>query len=362
MAGDMEVPKYQRLKEYIIKTIQSQELKPGDKIFSENELADQFEISRHTVRQAIGELVAEGWLYRIKGKGTFVDRRPDETLNPSKTIAVITTYLNDYIFPAIIRGIDSVLSSNGYNIMLGCTYNQHEKERICLENLMNQNIQGLIVEPTKSVLPNPNIELYRELSSKGIPVLFIHGCYRELNYSYIIEDDMKAGYMATKHLIDCGHNKIGGIFKIDDIQGHYRFAGFQKAYAESGLKLPDSNVLWFETGEVDMKFEINIVGQLAALLTQCTAIVCYNEQIAVKVMDIIRKNGWNVPENISLVSFDDSQLAVASEVKLTTVAHPKEELGSKAAASMISMIERKKNYFAVKMEPKLIIRESTKQV
>jgi len=69
-------PKYQQLKDYIINKIKENGLKPGEKIWSENELADKFQMSRHTVRQAIGELVNEGWLYRIHGKGTFVDRQP----------------------------------------------------------------------------------------------------------------------------------------------------------------------------------------------------------------------------------------------------------------------------------------------
>jgi GntR family transcriptional regulator, arabinose operon transcriptional repressor len=67
-----------------------------------------------------------------------------------------------------------------------------------------------------------------------------------------------------------------------------------------------------------------------------------------------------VPEDVSLVSFDDSQLAVASEIKLTTVAHPKERLGEEAATAMIQMIERKQNYFDVKMRPELVVRGSTR--
>ena len=349
--------KYQKLKEYIINTIKSNKLKPGDRIYSENELAHMFNISRHTVRQAIGELVNSGWLYRVQGKGTFVDRRPDKNHHTNSTIGIITTYLNDYIFPSIIRGIDEVLSSNGYNIILGCTYNQHDKEKICLENFKKQNIAGLIVETTKSVLPNPNIEVYRELSNEGIPVLFIHGRYKELNYSYIVEDDEKAGYIATKHLIDLGHKEIAGIFKIDDIQGHFRFKGFQKAHTEFGLKYSDSKLLWFNTGQMDANFVDN---KFLEVLSNCSAVVCYNDQIAIKVMDIIRQNGFNIPNDISVVSFDDSQLAVASEVKLTTVAHPKEALGKQAGEAIIDMVNRKKNYYGIKMQPELIIRESTK--
>lgn len=358
---DTEKPKYQKLKEYIVETIKTNGLKPGDKIFSENELAEMFEVSRHTVRQSIGDLVNEGWLYREQGKGTFVDRRPDKKRTPTKTIGVITTYLNDYIFPAIVQGIESVLSINGYNIILGCTYNQHEKERLYLENLKNQDIDGLIVEPTKSALPNPNLHLYRELSGSGIPVLFIHGYYKDLNYSFIVEDDVHAGYMATKHLIDLGHKKIGGVFKIDDIQGHYRFAGFQNAHLEAGLRLSDTRVLWFDTNESDVKFKGDGAERFDSLLSECSSMVCYNDQMAIKIMDFIREKGLNIPEHISLVSFDDSQLAVASEVKLTTIAHPKDKLGEEAAKAIINMVERKKIFYNMKMQPELIIRGSTKK-
>lgn len=359
--ADIEKPKYQKLKVYIVEMIKSNKLMPGEKIHSENELAEKFEISRHTVRQALGELVNEGWLYKVQGKGTFVDRRPDDKPIHTKTIAVLTTYLNDYIFPAIIRGIDSVLSIQGYNMILGCTYNLHEKERLFLENIKSQNIAGLIVEPTQSALPNPNLDLYRKLSSNGVPVLFIHGCYKKLSYSYIATDDIQAGYMATKYLMDLKHTRIGGVFKIDDIQGHYRFTGFQKAHMEDRLELADSRVLWFDTDEVDLRFNSDVAKRVTSLLSKCSGIVCYNDQIAIKVMDVIRNNGLRVPEDISLVSFDDSQLAVASEVKFTTVAHPTEKLGEEAAKAMISMIKRTKNYYNLKMKPELIVRESTKK-
>lgn len=362
LAEEAEKPKYLKLKEYIIENIIRKGLKQGEKILSENELAEKFNICRHTVRQAIGELVAEGWLYREHGKGTFVNKRPDEKDTSSKTIAVITTYLNDYIFPAIIRGVDTVLSSNGYTIMLSCTYNLHEKEKICLENLRNQNIAALIAEPTKSALPNPNIALYREIENSGIPVLFIHGIYRDIRSSYLVEDDEKAGYIATKHLIDLGHKRIGGIFKIDDIQGHIRFSGFQRAMTEKDLEFADSRVMWFDTGEEDEKINGCTSKKLISMLEECTAIVCYNEQIAIRLMDAIRRTGRSVPEDISLVSFDDSQLAVASEVKLTTVAHPKEKLGEEAGKIIIEMLAGHKENYEVKMQPELIVRNSTRKL
>jgi GntR family transcriptional regulator, arabinose operon transcriptional repressor len=363
MLDGMEKPKYQQLKSYIIEMIESQELKAGDRISSENELAARFEISRSTVRQAVGELVSEGFIIKKQGQGTFVNKMQKLIYGRARTIGVITTYLDDYIFPAIIRGIDGVLSQNGYNIMLGCTNNLHEKERLCLENLRQQNIVALVAETTKSALPNPNLDLYREYRDSGIPILFIHGCYKDSELSYIVEDDVEAGYIATKHLIDAGHSAIGGVFKIDDVQGHLRYSGFQKALLEVGLKLTDSRIMWFDTDDMNNKHINEKINQyINNIMSDCTAIVCYNDQIAVETLNFIRGNGLSVPGDLSVVSFDDSQLAVASEIKLTTVAHPKERLGEEAAKAIIDLIEQKKNHFEIKMQPELIVRDSTKQI
>ena len=358
---ESQKPKYQILKEYIIETIGLEKLEPGDKIWSENELAQKFKVSRHTVRQAISQLASEGWLYKVHGKGTFVGDRIRRKSNKIKTIGVMTTYLNDYIFPSIILGIDEVLSKAGYNMVLGCSYNHHDKERMCLENFIRADIHGVIVEPTKSALPNPNLDLYRQIIEKDIPMFFIHGCYKELDCPYVVVDDIKAGYIAARHLIDLGHKRIGGIFKIDDIQGHYRFKGYQMALHEAKIDLKDLNVLWFDTDDKREEFIKFDKKMFRELTKRCSAIVCYNDQVALKVMNIIRKKGMKIPEDISLVSFDDSQLAVVSEVKLTTVAHPQKKLGRIVAESLINKINGGKGKDKIKMEPELIIRGSTKE-
>jgi len=355
---EQDKPKYRQLKEYLINLIESNELTRGNKIPSENELAEKFHISRHTVRRAISELVNEGVLITTQGRGTFVSNCPKNG-RQNLIIGVITTYIGDYIFPSIIRGIDQVLSENGYSIALGCTNNKFDKERQCLENFLNQDIKGLIAETTKSALPNPNLELYDEFSKRNIPILFMHGSYRGYSASSIYEDDVEAGYLATRHLIELGHRKIAGIFKIDDIQGHARYEGYFKAHKESGISLSDKRVLWFDTDDLQYKFSRQAGDMIMEFLNDSTSLVCYNEQISLKVIDIIRERGLSIPERLSLVSFDDSELAVASEVKMTTVAHPKEKLGIEAAKLMLKMIEEGDGIYKIKMAPGLVVRNST---
>ena len=93
----------------------------------------------------------------------------------------------------------------------------------------------------------------------------MHGYYKELNYSYVIEDDEKGGYLATKHLVDLGHEKILGIFKIDDIQGHKRYNGYIKGMKEANIKINDSSVIWFSTEEKETMFDKHIVKRVRML-------------------------------------------------------------------------------------------------
>ncbi len=355
-----EEPKYVQLKEYIKEFIHNGHLKQDDKVFSEYELTEQFGVSRHTVRKAISDLTNEGWLYTVQGKGTFV-ADPTAYLNqPTKSIGVVTTYLKDYIFPEIIHGIDKVLVEHGYNIILGTTNNQVEREKICLTNMLGSNLSGLIIEPTKSALPNPNAELLEEFNKRNIPVLFIHGYYQNYEASYIIEDDIYAGYIATKHLIELGHTKIAGIFKSDDIQGHGRYQGFVKAHREKDISITETAIQWYTTEDLKNLFQDTGYGEMIQKrIGNCSSLVCYNDQVALRLLELLKSKDLQVPNQLSIVSFDNSRLAQMTDINLTSVAHPKTELGIKAAQALLVMLNNSAYSIQEMIKPELIVRDST---
>ena len=110
----------------------------------------------------------------------------------------------------------------------------------------------MIVEGTKTALPNPNIDLYANLKEQGIPVVFINGFYPELKKPiYVVADDRAGGRTLCETLLKKGHRRIAGIFKSDDIQGHRRYAGYAEALRAAGIPLNDDNVLWFTTENRD---------------------------------------------------------------------------------------------------------------
>ena len=124
------------------------------------------------MRKALGILEQDGYVEAFHGKGTFCSENMSH-IRKSKNIAVVTTYISDYIFPRLIQGMDNVLSERGYSIILKNTGNSRQKEAKCLEELLKKDIDGLIIEPSKSEMVCKHRNLYQNLDKFQIPYVFI---------------------------------------------------------------------------------------------------------------------------------------------------------------------------------------------
>jgi GntR family transcriptional regulator of arabinose operon len=356
-------PKYLIIKKDIQMKIEKNDFTLGAKIPSEAELRAQYDVSRHTIRQAISELVNQGYLIKQQGSGTFVSDyyKNQENGNGKKTIGVITTYLSDYIFPSIIRGIEEELSKHDYSLMLSSTRNNVENERRSLESMMDQNVDGLIVEPTKSNLMNPNLNYYLSLTEKPTPLIMLNASYEELDLPVVALNDEKAGKIATEHLIELGHTNIGIITKSDDLQGKNRLKGYLKALYDAKLTFSNEFIMRYDTeAKSDLPSLIRIMLENDHLPT---AFVCYNDEIAVMLIKEMNEIGKTCPGDISVVSHDDSFYSTTlPSVKLTSVEHPKEELGRRAAQRIVKAVEKGERIDSFIFDPRLIVRESTKDI
>lgn len=337
MFGD-GVVKYIYIANELKQKIKEGEYKYGEAIPSENELTQLYDVSRHTIREAISLLVTEEFVRKEKGSGTYVsyDASINSSLNEKTLIiGVITTYMSDYIFPSIIRGIERELNKENLGLLISSTHNNYVDEESALRKMMNNRVDGLIIEPTKSSFFNPNISLYLELNAKNIPYIMINSSYDELDSNFVVADDEKSGYIATKYLIEKGHRNILAIMKIDDKQGNKRLKGFVKAHSEYRLSMTHENIVTYVTEE-KIKLE-TIFNEID--FDQFTAVVCYNDEIASLLSMYLREKGYKVPEDISLVSHDDSILSEHAMPPITSVSHPKEDLGVEAARWIASAVK-----------------------
>lgn len=335
--------KYKEIANWFIAKIKDEELKKGCRLPTEDELCEQFSVSRQTIRNAMKVLEDNNYISRVRGSGSYVlwEKIPKE-----KTVGVMVAYMSPYVYPEIVRGIEQILTTKGYGMDLGFSHYSLEYERKYLQRMLDMNVSGLIVEGVKSALPNPNQDLYEELARREIPIIFIHNYYMNFPATSILMEDEKLAYEMTIKLIQAGHKKIMGCLKYDDIQGLNRYLGFAKAMTENGLHFENDYVFWFG----DLHVEFNSVFDTYASLTvfeeicnkigDATALVCYNDLIAASIIEKLSKRGYSVPEDISIVSFDDVIVQNERSVCLVSAGHPKEELGRCAAKEVLRQMTR----------------------
>ena len=310
----------------------------GEMLETENELAEKYGVSRRTVREALGILEKEGFIDRRRGSGTYV-RQNKLPREKTMMIGVVVTYVSQYIFPAIISGIETELIKNGYTMKMSSTLNQVENERNILIDCLNKPVDGLIIQATKTNLRNPNIPLYKELSKKGIPYIFLNAYTPELKDApYVVTDYYSGGKQAIHYLVKKGHRNIAGIFGMSDYQSVERYKGYMDGLIERGLGIFSKRVSWYVDTSKDVSFEGEFgVGFLDAL-DGCTALFCHNDLIAIKAIEFLEKKGMKVPDDIAVIGCDNSIYGELNKIKVTTLNNPIDEMARIATKQIVDMI------------------------
>ncbi len=202
----------------------------------------------------------------------------------------------------------------------------------------------MIVEACKSALPNPNLDLYEHLRHAGTSIVFLHNYYTELNNCiYVVDDNYYGGYLLGKHLIEQNHKKIAGLFKSDDRQGLERYHGFISAARDKGQMIFDEHIAWFGTQEADDLEKKQDTGFLLEFIRKklkpCTAVICYNDEIAYWLIKELKYANLRVPEDIAVACFDNSYLSDLSTVRITSLSHHPHEMGNAAAETLLKMMQ-----------------------
>ena len=337
-AHSQDMLKYQKLYNWCRTLITSGVIKNKDKFPSENILQKKFGYSRQTVRTALNQLEEDGLIVRVKGSGTYVSYENKKEDQGKPKVGLVLSYFSDYLFPRVYDGIESVLTEKGYEIDVAVTKNRLNDEAMYLEGLLSSNLSGLIIEGTRSSFPNPSIRLYNEIRKRNIPTLFIHNHYPNQKFDSVEMSDARAGYEAAKILIQNGHRRIGGIFKYDDMQGMERYKGFIECLSDYGVKFDDDWIRWYSTKDMEEKLSKKGLMRMYRRTKDCTAMILYNDEVAEHYMEFLEDRGLKVPEDISLISFDDAELAQNGDVKILSVVHPKYNLGRVTARNLLRMM------------------------
>lgn len=333
--------KYQQLAHILRAEIQQLSHRGISRLPTEQELSSLYHMSRQTVRHALKLLESEGSIQRRQGSGSYI--RGKEKSDDVKQIAVITTFLDDYIFPTILHDAQNSFSQAGYSTLIFATENNVSREREILTRLLEQNVSAVLIEGSKTALPTPNSDLYLALRDKGIPVLFLHGTYSNLEgFPCLLDDNYNGGYQLTRYLLDKGHIKIAGIFKSDDIQGPQRYHGVISALRDAQLPIQDRNFFWYDTETrkdlLNAEDRTLLDRFIRQRLSDASAVVCYNDEVAFLLIKQLILSGKRVPQDVAVVSFDNSFYSQIGPVPITSLGHKTNRTGKTAAALLLAML------------------------
>lgn len=333
-------PKYQSIADSLRQEIETGVYSSKQLLPTEHLLCQRFQISRQTVRRALSVLEDEGLITRRQGSGSHLRERTEPGGLLNCTVAVVTTYINDYIFPGILRGMETVLTANSSAPLLFATQNQVSAERKILQTLLTiKGLDGVLIEGSKTALPNPNLDLYQKLIDQGIRLVFINGTYPELSSTpSVLADNYGGGRMLVEYLHQKGHQNIAGIFKNDDMQGTLRYAGYIEALRDLGLALEDRQICWYNTEMRESFLSESFLNATLDGFGGCSAIVCYNDEVAIRIVSHLKKRGVRIPQEMAVVSFDNSQYSELAPVRITSLSHGAQNLGELAADLMLRQL------------------------
>ncbi len=367
------LPLYIQIREIIRRQIENGEKRPMEPLPPEDILCKEYQVSRITIKKALEDLKKEGYIIRIKRKGTFVNfekpqKEKKETFKiERKTIAFIVPDIEDTFISEIYQGIQKLSIENGYQVVIFSSDKNIEKEVANIELLEESNIEGAIIFPYWGRF---NASQILGLKKRSFPFVLIDRYFRDIETDTVIVDNYKGAYQAVKHLIDLGHKKIAHIMGVDCTANEDRFEGYRAALNRANISYNPSlvkKIKPFET-EGSLRFEPDDIGgykQALALLSRKgrpTAIFTGNDHIALACYNLIKELGLKVPDDVALVSFDDLKFSSHLEVPLTTVRQPKYEIGKKACEILIKKIKGqrvKDKVEQVILPTELIVRESS---
>lgn len=324
--------KYKWLAEQLRKRVYENMEKGVTRLPTEQELCYRYRVSRQTVRQSLSLLEQEGLIVRRQGSGSYITG----LTSGNNVISVLIANDQDAHYAALLSDLRQALSLRGFSSGVYLTNNRTHTERAILSALKDSPPRGLIVEGVKSALPNPNLDLYRQLKSMRIPMVFLSGCYAAFSQEPCVKEDNAAGSaLLTRHLLEQGHREIGGIFKVDDMQGIERYQGFMEAMQEYGITVPDERICWYCAEEPE-SFAESASSDFLSYMAQtrlrgCTAVICHNDEVAYRIFGTLRTP--------AIASCENTYANAGNLLPFTTLKRRPHELADAAAQAITDRLK-----------------------
>jgi GntR family transcriptional regulator of arabinose operon len=364
----MELPLYEKIYIDLFNQIKSGQLKSNDRVPSEKELANQYQVSRITSKKALEKLAQIGLIERIRGKGSFVamslpdfavlehpikqDQGEATSEEPIGLVGLIVPdFFSEWYGKKLLQTIEKRSSEMKYNLIIKLTYgDQHEEEQAIL-SLLQQGVVGIIVFPVSGQHYTANL---LKLVLDGFPLVLIDRHLKGIPACSVLTDNKAAGQELTDYLLNQGHRDIAFISPPEEYTTSIeeRIQGYTAAYVQRRIGINSNYILTelfstlttcqqldeLEEDEIKLKHFIEENPQV-------TAFVACEYEIAVVIAHVLRSLGKQIPDDYSIVCFDHPY-HIYNNYMFTHIKQDEITIGLKAVDLLIEQV--KNNSVAVK--------------
>lgn len=323
------------------------------------DVADLAKVSKTTVSHVINDTryVEEETRQRVMNAIARLDYRPNAaarslTTNRTGNIGMIISDASNLFFGEMLLGVEDVLLSRNYNLILCSTDEILERESHYLDLLLRQRVDGIIAAATSQ-----RWGALAEAEMQHTPIVFVDRAFESMEGPFVGVENEGGAFLGTQHLIAQGQRKIGLI------AGHQRLStmrdrlrGFERALDEAGLYAPGE---WIVPCPLSIESGRAAVRHVLSLSNRPTALFISNNLLAVGALLALKDLGLRCPEDISLVCFDDHPWAAVSDPPLTVVRQPARQVGSVAAKILCKLLDgRQLEEQRIILDCELVVRNS----
>jgi len=259
----------------------------------------------------------------------------------SHIIGIVIPDVSNSFFGRLVLSIEKILYQRNYRYILSNTDEEIKKEQEYVLTFMKYNTDGIITA-TSAVSGRQRVSrYYRDFLSQGKPVVFVDRVVEGLDASYVIVDNAGAIYEAVVYLKDRGHRKIGAVIGPNSIYtSKKRFEGFTKAIKDLNLETRED---WILRGEYSIDISRKATKEMFNRTKDLpTALISFNNIMTIGVLEAFEDLGVKIPDDISLISFDDTPWHRFSKVPITSIEQPVEEMGIIAATILMDLLNSSK--------------------
>jgi len=276
----------------------------------------------------------------------------------TKTFGLIIPDIENIFFSRLTKSVESYCRQSGYTLIIVNSNDEYEQDLYLIDLLLARGIDGLFITFSTSAYQHEE-ELRAKLNELTIPYVLIDRFFNDFNCNKVYFDNTKGSYLATKHLIEQGHKRISCI--VHSITSHklaFRFDGYKKAMDEYGLEIKEDYIIrgdyhmnsGYDAGDVIMR-------------NNTTAVFVANDMMTLGLLKRLKKECIKVPEDLSIVSYDNTLNDFIIDLQLTSIEQNVLNLGKMACEVMLNLIQNKQSGLAnICLEPELIINNSVKSI